>query len=130
MAEMDENLADLKGIDPEQFARLLAAASDEQIQALLSGPSRSEILYEIFSRMADHVQPAQIADLETVVHFRILDRPDEQGGGDHYEVIFSGGSCRATSSPEREPQVTISTSGVEFLKLAGGKTSGPVLFMN
>jgi putative sterol carrier protein len=25
--------------------------------------------------------------------------------------------------------VTIKTSGVEFLKLAGGKASGPVLFM-
>ena len=131
MAEIDENLPDLTEIDAEQFARLLADASDEEIEALVNGPSRSEILDEIFSRMADHVQPAQIADLETVVHFRILDRPEDQGGGDdHYEVIFSGGTCRASGSPEHEPQVTISTSGVQFLNMAAGKATGPTLFLN
>lgn len=80
--------------------------------------------------MADHVKPAQISGLDAVVHFKILDRPDEHGGGyDHYEVIFAEGACRASDSPERDPKVTIKVNGVHFLKLAANKASGPVLFM-
>ena len=80
--------------------------------------------------MAEHVEPAQVGGLDAVVHFKILDRPEEQGGGyDHYEVIFADGACRASDSPERDPKVTIKVGGVNFLKLAAGKASGPVLFM-
>ena len=44
-------------------------------------------------------------------------------------MVFADGACRAGDSPEREPKVTIKVGGVNFLKLAAGKTSGPVLFM-
>ena len=122
--------ADLTQFDPQQFAELIATASDEQLSEIIHGPLRKQVLDEIFGRMADHVEPAQIAGLDAVVHFKILDRPEEQGGGyDHYEVVFADGACRASDSPEREPKVTIKVGGVDFLKLAAGKASGPVLFM-
>ena len=44
-------------------------------------------------------------------------------------MIFADGGCRASDSPKREPKVTIKVGGVNFLKLAAGKASGPVLFM-
>jgi putative sterol carrier protein len=123
----DADLADFK---PEQFAELIATASDAQLSDVIHGPLRKQVLDEIFGRMAEHVEPAQVAGLEAVVHFKILDRPEDQGGGyDHYEVVFADGACRAGDSPEREPKVTIKVGGVEFLKLAAGKASGPVLFM-
>ena len=122
--------ADLTQFDPQQFAELIATASDEQLSELIHGPLRKQVLDEIFGRMADHVEPAQIAGLDAVVHFKILDRPEDQGGGyDHYEVIFADGACSASDSPEREPKVTIKVGGVDFLKLAANKASGPVLFM-
>jgi putative sterol carrier protein len=123
----DADLADFK---PEQFAELIATASNVQLSEIIHGPLRKQVLDEIFGRMAEHVEPAQIAGLEAVVHFKILDRPEDQGGGyDQYEVIFADGACRASDSPEHEPKVTIKVGGVEFLKLAAGKASGPVLFM-
>ena len=80
--------------------------------------------------MAEHVEPSQISGLDAVVHFKILDRPEEQGGGyDQYEVIFADGACRASDSPTQDAKLTIKTGGVEFLKLAAGNASGPVLFM-
>jgi SCP-2 sterol transfer family protein len=122
--------ADLAQFEPEQFAELIAGASDEQLDAVIHGPLRPQVLDEIFGRMADHVEPAQIADLDAVVHFKILDRPDEHGGGyDHYEVVFADGACRAGRPPELDPKVTIKLNGVHFLKLAGNKASGPVLFL-
>ena len=121
---------DLADFGPEQFAELIASASDDQLTEIMDGPLRRQVLDEIFSRMAEHVEPARIAGLDAVVHFKILDRPEDQGGGyDHYEVVFADGACRATDSPEREPKVTIKVGGVNFLKLAAGKASGPVLFM-
>ena len=122
--------ADLAEFDPQQFAQLTAAATDDQLSELIHGPLRKQVLDQIFGRMAEHVEPSQIDGLETVVHFKILDRPDDQGGGyDHYEVIFAGGACRASDSPESDAKVTIKTDGVHFLKLAAGRASGPVLFM-
>ena len=122
--------ADLAQFDPQQFAELIATASDSQLSEVIHGPLRKQVLDQIFGRMADHVEPSQIGNLDAVVHFKILDRPDELGGGyDHYEVIFAEGTCRAGDNPERDPKVTIKVSGVHFLKLAANKASGPVLFM-
>jgi hypothetical protein len=122
--------ADLADFKPEQFAELIANARDDQLSEIIHGPLRKQVLDEIFGRMADHVEPSQIKGLEAVVHFKILDRPDTQGGGyDHYEVIFAEGACRASDSPEGDPKVTIKTNGVHFLKLAGNKASGPTLFL-
>ena len=121
---------DLAGFKPEQFAELIANSKDKQLKQIIESPIRKQVLDEIFGRMAEHVEPSQIAGLDTVVHFKILDRPEEHGGGyDHYEVIFADGACRASDSPTQDPKVTIKTSGVQFLKLAAGKASGPVLFM-
>jgi putative sterol carrier protein len=121
---------DLADFGPEQFAELIASASDDQLSEIMDGPLRKQVLDEIFSRMAEHVEPAQIAGLDAIVHFKILDRPEDRGGGyDHYEVVFADGACCADDSPEREPKVTIKVGGVNFLKLAAGKASGPVLFM-
>jgi SCP-2 sterol transfer family protein len=121
---------DLKGFAPEDFAKLIAGANDEMIAEVINGPQRKQVLDEIFGRMADHVEADRVKDIDTVVHFKILDRPEDQGGGyDHYEVIFKGGKCTASDEPKQEPKVTVKTSGVNFLKLAANQASGPTLFM-
>ena len=128
--EMPIEDADLTQFEPEQFAQLIATATDEQISEVVHGPLRPQVLGEIFNRMADHVEPSQIQNLDAVVHFKILDRPEDQGGGyDHYEVVFEDGRCTASDQPQREPKVTIRLSGVQFLKLAANQASGPTLFM-
>ena len=66
---------DLADFAPEQFAELIATASNDQLSELIQGPLRKQVLDEIFGRMAEHVEPAQIAGLDAVVHFKILDRP-------------------------------------------------------
>jgi putative sterol carrier protein len=122
--------ANLQEVDPDDFVELVARSSEDELSAIVNGPHRKRILDEIFNRMADHVEPEKVRGTDAVVHFKILDRPDELGGGyDHYEVVFEDGSCRASDEPERDPQVTIRIGPAQFLKLASNQASGPTLFL-
>jgi hypothetical protein len=120
----------LSTVGAEDFAALMGTVTDEQLAEMMSGPLRSQVLDEIFNRMAEHVEPGKIGDTEAVVHFKILDRPEEAGGGyDHYEVVFAGGAAKLSEEPAREANVTIKVKPVDFLMLASNRASGPTLFM-
>src|SRR5262245_6183530 len=125
----DVAVASLEQVAPEDFAKLIAESSDEQIAEVVNGPQRKHVLDQIFSRMADHMQAERIGDAGAVVHFKIFDRPEDQGGDyDHFEVVFENGRCAANDQPERDPNVTIKVGPVDFLKLAANQGSGPTLF--
>ncbi|MFN2612869.1 MAG: SCP2 sterol-binding domain-containing protein [Solirubrobacterales bacterium] len=120
----------LKTVGPEDFAKLMASVDDEQLQEMMDGPLRGQVLDEIFNRMADHIEPGRIGDTEAVVHFKILDRPQDQGGGyDQYEVVFENGTAKLSEEPSRDATVAIKVKPVDFLKLASNRASGPTLFM-
>ena len=128
--EPAEAVVNLDQVNPEDFAKLIADASDEQLAEIVGGPSRKLVLDEIFGRMAAHVEPERARGTDAVVHFKILDRPESLGGGyDHYEVVFEDGKCTASDRIERDPQVTIRIGAVDFLKLAANQASGPTLFV-
>ena len=126
----DTAVADLEQVGAEDFAKLVAEASGEQLAEIVNGPSRKQVLDEIFGRMAGHVEPERARSTNAVVHFKILDRPESLGGGyDHYEVVFDDGTCTASDRIEGDPQVTIKVGAVDFLKLAANQASGPTLFL-
>jgi putative sterol carrier protein len=124
------DLEAFQSVGPEDFAKLMSSVTDEQLGEMMSGPLRKQVLDEIFSRMADHVEQGKVGDTNAVVHFKILDRPEDQGGGyDHYEVVFENGTAKLSESPERDADVTIKVDPVSFLKLASNRANGPTLFM-
>ena len=118
---------DLTAVSPEEFVALVASASEEQLAEAMSGPQREPALREIFSRMADHLDPAKAEGQDVVVHFQILGRPD--GGQDEFEVIVRDGNCTVSETPQEEPRVTLKVQPVAFLKLVTNQKSGPELFM-
>jgi hypothetical protein len=120
----------LKQVKPEDLPKLIASISDEQLEQVMSGPLRRTVLDEIFNRMPGMIDPEAIADTEAVVHFHLLDRPDEHGGGhDEYEVVFENGAAKLSEEPSREATVTIKATPLDFFKLAAGRASGPTMFM-
>ena len=118
---------DLSGISPEEFVNLVSSASDEQLAEAMSGEQREPALREIFSRMAEHLDPAKAEGQDAVVHFHILGRPD--GGHDEFEVIVRDGKCTVSKTPAEQPRVTLKVQPVAFLKLITNQQSGPELFM-
>jgi putative sterol carrier protein len=132
MAENESPIAEPSAIadaDASQLAAMVGRVSDEQLAEAMSTPEgRKMVLDEIFRRMAEHVDPGQIAEVDAVVHFKITDHPD--GGHDVYEAVIRKGAVIVNEEPENEdPRVTIATGPVHFLKLVTGLQSGPVMFM-
>jgi putative sterol carrier protein len=126
-ADSDAARSGLADADPAQLAQYVAAASKDELSQLMASEYRKTILDDLFGRMAEHLDPERARDVDAVVHFKIYDRPE--GGYDHYEVVFSGGSVSVTDAPEQTARATIKVKPADFLKLASGNANGPALFM-
>jgi putative sterol carrier protein len=126
-AASEDGAPDLSAVSPEDFAALIAAASDEQLAEAMAGPGREPALREIFARMAEHLDPQKAKGQDAVVHFQILGRPD--GGHDHFELVLRDGSCEVSETPREQPRLTLTLDAVAFLKLITNQVSGPELFM-
>lgn len=123
----DEGTATMQGVDETQLVQIVAGATDQQLDELMASEARQDILDDIFRRMAEHVDQDRVRDVTAVVHWKIYDRPE--GGYDHYEVVFEGGTCTVSQSPSREAAVTLKLKPANFLKLVSGNASGPTMFM-
>ena len=119
--------------DASELAALASQASDEQLAEAMSDPeNRKRVLDEIFGRMADHTDPAQIKDVDAVVQFKITGAPDggDGGGVDVYEAVIKDGAVTVSDEPTTEsPKLAITADPVPFLKLVTGQEAGPVMFM-
>ena len=115
--------------DADQLAAMVGKVSDEQLaEGMADAEGRKMILDEIFNRMAEHVQPEKIKDLDAVIHFVITDAPG--GGEDTYEATFKDGAVHVSDEPTADsPKVTITAAPVPFLRLVTGQESGPAMFM-
>ena len=118
---------DFTSLSAEDFAGLVASASDEQLAEVMEGPQRQTALREIFARMAEHLDPSKARNQDAVVLFEITGRPD--GGHDQFQVVIRDGSCTVAEEATEEPRVTLKVEPVPFLKLITNRVSGPELFM-
>ena len=115
--------------DASQLAAMLSQVTDEQLAEAMAHPEgRQTVLDEIFRRMAEHVEPGAVDDVDAVVHFRITEAPG--GGADTFEVVIKDGGVTVNTEPQTEkPKVTLTAAPVPFLKLVTGQQSGPVMFL-
>jgi putative sterol carrier protein len=113
-------------MDPKQFAQLIGAASDEQIEQGLTA-NRDMILGEIFRRMPEQVHAERARNVDAVVQWEITGRPD--GGSDRFQLTIKGGTCELDRDGSREPTVSYVIGPVDFVKLVSGNASGPQLFV-
>jgi len=119
--------ADFTNLEPTEFARLVAAASDAELQTVMESERRAPVLGEIFGRFASHFRAERATGFDAVVHFKIAGRPG--GGEDHWEVVVHDGTCAVHSPPEHDPGVTVMLAGIDFLKLVSGNADGTALFI-
>ncbi|MCP2166254.1 SCP2 sterol-binding domain-containing protein [Goodfellowiella coeruleoviolacea] len=119
----------LSQLDPQNFARLIARAGKDQIEAVTSQPVlRERILDEVFRRMEVHFRADRAGSTKAVVHWRISGAATDDGY-DRYETVIENETCAVSKNGSREPRATVTLTPVDFLKLVTGNASAPVLFM-
>ncbi|SDF56313.1 Putative sterol carrier protein [Lentzea fradiae] len=113
---------DLSKMDPSNFARIISRASKDQIEAVVSDPAlRTRVLDEVFRRMEAHFRSDRAGATKAVVHFHVLE--------DVYEAIIENAECTINKGVTREARAVVTLTPADFLKLATGNASAPVLFM-
>jgi putative sterol carrier protein len=120
---------DTAELDPSEIARNIAQASDEQLDELMSGPMRAQILAEIFGRMEQHFRADAARETDAVIHWRI-----GAGDGDaidEWESVIANGACAVHAGFQSDAaRVTFTIGGADFLRLVTGNAAGPMLFMS
>ena len=114
-------------VEPDQFAAMVKSASKDQLEAVLASDQRGKILDEIFSRFPKQFRADRAGGTNAVIHWNITGRPD--GGTDTYEVVVADGTCTVSASPQAEPRLAVTLSGVDFLHLVTGNANPMMMFM-
>ena len=126
-ATIDPASIDTSQVDPEEFAKNISKASDDDLRAAMASPLRPTILNEIFSRMEEHFRADQAGNVDAVIHWRIGCGPNDSEN--RYEVVVRDGTLSFTDEPSEEPRVTFRMDGATFLTLVTRNASWPMLFM-
>jgi putative sterol carrier protein len=118
---------DPSSVRAEDFIAAVRGAEDEHLSQLMASEYRELVLEGIFARFAEHLRPEGAQELQKVIHFKVLDRPD--GRYDHYELRIASGSCAVETPPRGDPDVTLKLKPVDFLRLVTGDADGTMLFV-
>jgi alkyl sulfatase BDS1-like metallo-beta-lactamase superfamily hydrolase len=109
---------DLTSVDTATLVTLIARASQEQLAALTeSATARTLVFNEVFDRMSRHLRADKATSAEGIIRWRI---GTKEQGYERFHTTISGGVCETTVDCPREPKVTLTLAGPDFLRLATG----------
>ena len=113
-------------VTPEQFAQLVAGASDEEIASTIRSIGTDQVLDRIFQGMQERFLPQAAQGVDADIQFVVTD-----DGAEHpYVVSIQDGACTAARGTTGAPRVGLTTDLVSFAKLIAGTVQGPQLFMS
>jgi putative sterol carrier protein len=112
-------------LEPNQFASLIAQATDEQIAEGLAANGEL-IVAEIFNRWPNEFDPVAAGDANVLIQWQIK---GIDGGVDQWQIAIRDGACAVEHGGSAEPDVSFRVGAVEFVKLIAGVESGPKLFV-
>ncbi len=122
--ELDEHFA---SVDAAEIATMLGQATDAELKELIADESiRAAALGAGFDRFADFAVPEQLATMDGVVRF-VVGR--DRGIDETYDAHFANGTVEVHPADDRQPDVTISTDALTFLRLLSGTASAALLVL-
>jgi len=113
-------------IDPVEAARLLAAASDEELAAGMEANGEL-ILAEIFRQMPGRLDAAAAGGVSAVIEWQVTGVGKEDVR--RWQVVIREGSCEVLDEGTEDPSVVFRLGPVDFVRLVTGGTNGPKLFL-
>ncbi len=119
--------ADLSGAElnvskPSELARLIRDRSDAEIDAGIKVTGVDRALDLVFQGMVDHYLPAKAGNKRAVVQWDFA-TPE---GPRCYQFVSDRGRCRYQRGVSEKPNVTLSASLPNFLRIAAGQLNGIV----
>lgn len=117
---------EVPAIDPEEFARLVQDASDDQLRAGLEA-NRELLLAEIFRQMPARLDRERASDINAVIEWRIVDHKTREK--DIWQLIVRDGVAEVQAGPAEDPTVTMEVGAIDFMRLITGGANGPKMFL-
>jgi putative sterol carrier protein len=112
-------------VTAEEFAGLVANASDEQIVEVIHAVGTKETLDRIFQNFPERFVPEKAQGVDAEIQFVVTDEGEEFP----HLVTVRNGTCTTEATRAAEPKVTLTTDLVSFVKLITGQAQGVQLFM-
>ena len=114
-------------VSPTEFAQLVKATPDSELQTILDGDMRQPILASIFARMPESFRPDRAGSTSAVIHWIVTGGPN---GADTYEVRIADGTCETATEPSTDaPRLAITVAPVDFVKVVSGNGNPVMMFM-
>jgi putative sterol carrier protein len=112
-------------VTAEEFAGLVANASDEQIEEVIRAVGTKETLNRIFDNFPDRFVPEKAQGVDAEIQFVVTDQGEEFP----HLVTVRNGTCTTEEKRADDPKVTLTTDLVSFARLITGQAQGVQLFM-
>jgi putative sterol carrier protein len=109
----------------DEFAALVFAAADEQIEEGIRAGGTARVLDRIFTEMAGRFLADKARDTGAEIQWVIVDGDDEHP----YRMSIGGGRCSVGGGRADSPAVTLTMDTVSFAKLVAGRREGVQLWM-
>lgn len=110
---------------PEQFAQLVAGATDDQIAEGIRTVGTERALERIFANFPGRFQPEKAQGVEAVIQWIVTDQGEEHP----FFISIKGGSATSGSGRADAPKVTLTVGLVPFAKLVTGQANGMQMFL-
>jgi putative sterol carrier protein len=119
------DFANVKNLEPQEFAQMVKLAKKGELEEIMAGPHRRDILDTIFGRMPSQFRADRAGGTNAVIRWNITG-PDEP---DRYDVTIANGTCTTGPSGDAEPKVEFTLGGPEFLSVVSGVGNPTMMFM-
>ncbi|WP_037606705.1 SCP2 sterol-binding domain-containing protein [Streptacidiphilus rugosus] len=117
---------DFASVSPQEFARLVKGLSGKEIQEILRGDLRLQILREVFARMERQFRPDNAGQTVALIRWKV--GPE---GGNVFETSIDKGTCNVTEGrTDATSRVTLTLGDTEFLNLVSGNASPVTMFFS
>ena len=112
-------------MSPEQFAEMVRAMGDSDLETGIRQAGIEAVLDRIFQGMQERFLPEKAADVNADIQWVVTD----QGHEYPYKLSVANGAATVGAGRADSPRVTLTAALVPFLRLIVGQENGVQLFM-
>ena len=123
----DFDLSAYVDLDAAQFAALVKSTPKEQLEAVIDGPHRGDLLAAIFNRMPDLFRADKAASVNAIIRWNLTSSTSPHPT--IWSVVIAAGTCSVSDDSSLAPKVSLTMGGYTFLQLISGNANPAMLVL-